>query len=53
MALNLQSIKTESDVDLEKLAEKIEGYSGADITNVVIFKPDMPRCFNDVYEEAD
>ena len=35
LKLNLQSIKVAEDVNLEELAEKIDGYSGADITNVV------------------
>ncbi|KNC96074.1 uncharacterized protein SPPG_08465 [Spizellomyces punctatus DAOM BR117] len=34
LRLNLQSIKIADDVVLEELAEKIDGYSGADITNI-------------------
>ncbi|KAJ3021943.1 Katanin p60 ATPase-containing subunit A-like 1 [Thoreauomyces humboldtii] len=34
LRLNLGSIKIDTDVDLEELAGKIEGYSGADITNI-------------------
>lgn len=34
LKLNLSTIKTEDGLDLEELANKIEGYSGADITNV-------------------
>eukprot|EP00842_Homolaphlyctis_polyrhiza_P000257 jgi/Hompol1/1231/HPOL_003113-RA len=34
LKLNLGSIKIASDVDLEALAEKIDGYSGSDITNI-------------------
>jgi hypothetical protein len=33
--LNLGSIKVEEGLDLDDLAAKIEGYSGADITNVL------------------
>ncbi|KAJ3417277.1 Katanin p60 ATPase-containing subunit A1 [Chytridiales sp. JEL 0842] len=34
LKINLQSIKIADDVSLEMLAEKMEGYSGADITNI-------------------
>ena len=34
LKLNLESIKVEDGLDLDELASKIEGYSGADITNV-------------------
>ncbi|KAJ3187090.1 Katanin p60 ATPase-containing subunit A1 [Gaertneriomyces sp. JEL0708] len=34
LKLNLKSIKVGEDVDMEELANKIEGYSGADITNI-------------------
>ncbi len=34
LKLNLESIKVEEGLDLDELASKIEGYSGADITNV-------------------
>lgn len=37
LRLNLTSIKVEQDLDLDQLAEKIDGYSGADITNVSLF----------------
>lgn len=36
LKLNLSSIKVEDGLDLDNLAAKIEGYSGADITNVII-----------------
>ena len=32
--INLKEIGIADDVDLEQIAEKMEGYSGADITNV-------------------
>ncbi|KAJ8326861.1 Katanin p60 ATPase-containing subunit A1 [Batrachochytrium dendrobatidis] len=34
LKLSLESIKIADDVDLEDLAKKIDGYSGADITNI-------------------
>ncbi|KAJ3165666.1 Katanin p60 ATPase-containing subunit A1 [Geranomyces variabilis] len=34
LKLNLKSIKIADDLDLEELSGKIEGYSGADITNI-------------------
>lgn len=34
LKINLQSIKVGDDVNLDELAEKMEGYSGADITNI-------------------
>lgn len=34
LRINLQQVKLRDDVQLESLAEKLEGYSGADITNV-------------------
>ncbi|KAI8930133.1 P-loop containing nucleoside triphosphate hydrolase protein [Entophlyctis helioformis] len=34
LKLNLKEIKVADDIDLEELAAKIEGYSGADITNI-------------------
>lgn len=34
LRINLREVKCASDVDLVKLAEKMEGYSGSDITNV-------------------
>ena len=32
--INLREVALEDDVDLEKIAEKLEGYSGADVTTV-------------------
>jgi len=32
--INLKSVKTADDVDLDELAARSKGYSGADITNV-------------------
>lgn len=34
LKINLKELELSSDVDLEKIAEQMEGYSGADITNV-------------------
>lgn len=34
LKINLREVKMDSDVDLEKIAELLDGYSGADITNV-------------------
>lgn len=34
LKINLREVDVASDVDLVLIAEKIEGYSGADITNV-------------------
>ncbi|KAJ3277124.1 Katanin p60 ATPase-containing subunit A1 [Terramyces sp. JEL0728] len=34
LKLNLSTIKVAADVNLDELADKIEGYSGADITNI-------------------
>ncbi|KAJ3258022.1 Katanin p60 ATPase-containing subunit A1 [Chytriomyces hyalinus] len=34
LRINLQSIKVDEGLDMETLAEKMEGYSGADITNI-------------------
>ncbi|KAJ3213219.1 Katanin p60 ATPase-containing subunit A1 [Dinochytrium kinnereticum] len=34
LRINLQSIKTAEDLSLDELAEKLDGYSGADITNI-------------------
>ncbi|KAJ3325936.1 Katanin p60 ATPase-containing subunit A1 [Boothiomyces sp. JEL0866] len=34
LKLNLSTIKISDDVNLDELADKIEGYSGADITNI-------------------
>ncbi|ORY41238.1 AAA-domain-containing protein [Rhizoclosmatium globosum] len=34
LKINLQSIKVADEVNLEELAEKMDGYSGADITNI-------------------
>lgn len=37
LKINLREVELAPDVDLELIAEKIEGYSGADITNVCRF----------------
>ena len=34
LKINLREVEVADDVDLDLIAEKIEGYSGADITNV-------------------
>lgn len=34
LKINLREVELAADVDLDLIAEKIEGYSGADITNV-------------------
>ncbi|KAM6991821.1 katanin p60 ATPase-containing subunit A1 isoform 2-T2 [Tautogolabrus adspersus] len=34
LRINLKELELATDVDLDKIAEKLEGYSGADITNV-------------------
>ncbi|CAH2225137.1 Katanin p60 ATPase-containing subunit A-like 1 [Pelobates cultripes] len=34
LKINLRELEIDPDVNLETIAEKIEGYSGADITNV-------------------
>ena len=34
LKINLREVELAEDVDLDFIAEKIEGYSGADITNV-------------------
>lgn len=34
LKINLKEVEVADDVDLNVIAEKIEGYSGADITNV-------------------
>lgn len=34
LRINLKELELASDVDLNKIAEQMEGYSGADITNV-------------------
>ena len=34
LEINLRDVELSPDVDLEAIAEKLEGYSGADITNV-------------------
>lgn len=39
LQLSLQGIKTASDLDIDFLAEQMEGYSGSDITNVFFLKP--------------
>lgn len=37
LKINLREVELASDVDLDLIADKIEGYSGADITNVCRF----------------
>lgn len=34
LKINLREVELDPDIELEDIAEKIEGYSGADITNV-------------------
>lgn len=34
LKINLKEVELAADVDMEVIAEKTEGYSGADITNV-------------------
>ena len=34
LRINLKELELAGDVDLDKIAEQMEGYSGADITNV-------------------
>ncbi|XP_048339035.1 katanin p60 ATPase-containing subunit A-like 1 [Sphaerodactylus townsendi] len=34
LKINLREVDLDPDINLEEIAEKIEGYSGADITNV-------------------
>ncbi|KAJ3190631.1 Katanin p60 ATPase-containing subunit A-like 1 [Irineochytrium annulatum] len=34
LKINLQAIKVEADLNIDDLADKLEGYSGADITNI-------------------
>lgn len=34
LKINLREVELDPDISLEEIAEKIEGYSGADITNV-------------------
>lgn len=34
LRINLTELELAADVDLDKIAEQLEGYSGADITNV-------------------
>jgi len=34
LEINLREVEVEPDVDLTAIAEKLDGYSGADITNV-------------------
>lgn len=34
LRINLKELELAADVDLNKIAEQLEGYSGADITNV-------------------
>ena len=66
LRLNLDRIKVEDGLDLDELAAKIDGYSGADITNVKTFDtlqpvsnfqldfiPDLPRCEHDEHAKKD
>lgn len=34
LAINLREVKVDPEVDLRSIAKKLDGYSGADITNV-------------------
>lgn len=34
LRINLREVKVADDVDLDEIAEQLDGYSGADITNV-------------------
>ncbi len=34
LEINLKEVALNEDVDLEKIADQLDGYSGADITNV-------------------
>lgn len=34
LKINLREVELDPDISLEEIAEKIDGYSGADITNV-------------------
>lgn len=34
LRINLKELELAGDVDLDKIADQMEGYSGADITNV-------------------
>lgn len=38
LKINLRDVKVEPDVNLSEIANKLEGYSGADITNVCRYK---------------
>lgn len=42
LRINLKELELAGDVDLDKIAEKLEGYSGADITNVC--RSASPAC---------
>lgn len=53
LRLNLSTIKVADDVDLDELADKIEGYSGADITNVTIVNLDLSRCQYDEHAQSN
>lgn len=41
LRINLTELELASNVDLDKIAEKLEGYSGADITNVCRSAPTL------------
>lgn len=40
LKINLREVKVDESVNLSEIAEKLEGYSGADITNVCRFVTD-------------
>lgn len=45
LKINLKELELANDVELEKIAEQMEGYSGADITNVCRYDQTSPRFF--------
>lgn len=45
LRINLKELELASDVDLDKIAEQLEGYSGADITNVCRSAISPSICF--------
>lgn len=47
MKINLKELELANDVELDKIAEQMEGYSGADITNVCRYvTPPLSPSFN-------
>lgn len=44
LGINLREVKLDPEVDLRAIAKKLDGYSGADITNVCRY-----ACFNVVW----